>query len=132
MSFREAIQGFLHRRSALVDHGADDVFEIIGQEVGDPNNAALIVAMCEDLRRCIVVGQWSSDRRPGEPARVIVEIDDQLLHDHAGAKRYNPRTRLQARINNETGYKPVMQGSNIPNGRPGVCRGRFAQNFFPN
>src|ERR1700691_6404397 len=60
--------------------------EIIRQQIGGPHNAAAALAVREHLRGCVVVRQQSSDRRPGEAACAVVDIHDQLLHNHAVAE----------------------------------------------
>jgi hypothetical protein len=70
----------------------------VREQVGDPDESAALLAIGKYLSRGIVVSEPPSACGPDEPARVVVEVDDQLTHHHAVAEGDDPGGTLEAGI----------------------------------
>src|SRR5437660_11139555 len=63
-----SLQRLLHRAQALLDHRRDGAGDLVGQQVGDPDDAAAPIAVDEDMHRRVVVGyQWRAELVLGMP-----------------------------------------------------------------
>src|SRR5206468_6874300 len=56
------VERFLHDRGGLVDHRANFTRELVGQQVGDPDESAASRLVGEDLHRRVVVRDRKSTR----------------------------------------------------------------------
>jgi hypothetical protein len=62
-----ALQGFLHDRHALLEHRANRPGHLVGEQVGDPDDAAAPLTVPEDLQRGVVVREpRAADDGPAE------------------------------------------------------------------
>ena len=80
-------------RDQLGRHGRGAV----RQQVGDPDRAGVSVAGLEDLQRGAVVCQSLALGRPGQPATIVVEVEDRFAHHPAVLEGDDPgrAVRLQ-------------------------------------
>ena len=81
-------------------------------------------AVGEDLCRRVVVRHGAADRRPRHPALAIVDVDDQLAHDHAVAERDHAGAVLEARVGDEARHQPGVQRADVAQRVPGGLGGR--------
>ncbi|MEO5845392.1 MAG: hypothetical protein ABIQ33_11185 [Caldimonas sp.] len=99
----------LHRGQAVIDHRGDRGRVVVGQEVGDPDEAAGMVAGGEDLRARVVMGEPAADNRPCDALSRGVDVDDQFARDPAVCEGDDARARLEAAIGDEAGGKRVWR-----------------------
>ena len=90
----------------------------VRQEIRNPHHACSVSALGEDLKRRVVVCEepalGRSDKSPG----FVVYCDNGFPQHRPIDERYNA-PRAQARIGNESRHQSRVQGTNIPNNRPG-------------
>src|SRR5262249_54019913 len=81
-----ALERLLDDRCALRHDAGDVACQGVGQQVGDPDEAAAMVALGEDLGRGNGMSKPSAAHGPDETTGIVVEIDAQPAREHAVAE----------------------------------------------
>src|SRR5260221_13467505 len=124
------LQCLLHGGSPLLDELADRGGEVVGQHVGDPDEPTAVRIFCKDLHRRIVVRGPPLDRRVGKPARLVVNVDDQLAYHRTVPESDDPGVSFEAGIDDEAWREALVDRADIANRRPNDLRAGLDQDFL--
>src|SRR5262249_57945140 len=103
---------------------------LVGERAGAPGEPAAARAVGEDLYRRVVVAEPPTPRRPGEPPRLVVEVDDQLADDHPVAEGDDAGVGLEASVDDEPGHQARVQRSDVTDRRPDVLGAGLERNLL--
>ena len=120
------LEGGADRRRAHAHHLADRRRQLVRQHVGDPHEAAGVLAVRDDLRRRVVVGrpQWALDHRVDEAAGVVVDGDEHLPGNRTVDEGDDPGVAVGLGGDDEAAGEPLVHGAEVAQRGPdGVGRG---------
>src|SRR5436190_6929896 len=124
-----SLQRLFHRAHALVDHRADRRCGVVRQQVGNPDRFGA-VAIGEDLHRRIVMRHPLALRRPAQPPRRVVLIDDDLLHHEPVTERDDARiAALHAAVGDEARDEALVDVADVAYGVPDLLWTRIDADF---
>lgn len=109
-----ALQGALNDSEPLLHHGGDPGGHLIRQQVRDPDEPAVTLAVRKHLSGGIVVRHSTTDHGPHEAPRVIVDIDDYLARDQPVPKGHNPGPFLEPDVCDKSRGQSPMDRADIP------------------
>lgn len=90
------------------------VFQLIWQQVGDPDETAAPGRIVEYLRGCIVMTKWFVYDSPDKAPLGVIYIDNKFPNHLPIAERHSTRTGLKFSVGDKTRYQPCMQRTDIP------------------
>src|SRR6185369_5707036 len=103
----------------------------IRHEISDPNNSRLIVAFCEYLHRCVMVGKRPSTSRPRVPAGPVIDADDELAHNQSISKSDCSPVAFEFAIQNKPRHQAFVNRAHIPNHLPDKRFTSIDSNLLP-
>ena len=107
--------------------GPDSVRSVVRPDVSYPDHAALIRAFRQDLYRRVVMRQLQRTLDDGvsQPARLIVEVDEQFARDRAVGERDDPGVAVEPRADDEPGGQTLVDGAHVAHRLPHVLGARL-------
>jgi len=87
--------------------------ELVRQQVGDPDKPSAVLSLGEDLRGCIVMCEGPVGHRPHQPAGLVIKVDEPLACDRAVDERHDSVVAVEARLGDESGCQPLVDGAPV-------------------
>src|SRR5262245_19509263 len=125
-----APQRLLHCRRAEIHLHVHVGRNRVRQHVGDPHQAAAVIAFGEHLRRRAVVCQTLALDGIDLPPLLVVAIDQHLARHRAVGKRHDARVTVEPGVSDEAGHQPRMQRAEVAQRVPDVRRVRVDDDVF--
>lgn len=110
----------LHDGRPLLDARAYLRYEFVRQHVGDPDETAPVLALREHLERGVVMGDRHPplDHRVGQPARPVVDVDDQFADLSAAGQGEGPEVSLETRVDDVSRQEATVHSTDVADRRP--------------
>src|SRR5215218_4137483 len=106
--------------------------QVVGQQVGDPDEAAAAVAYVEYLPRPVVVGVGPVDDRPRQASLVVIAVDKPLAHDRAVQEGHDPVGAVEAAVDRESPHESLVQGAPVAESVPYLLGARIDERLLAN
>src|ERR1700733_10913470 len=88
----------LHRRSSLIHVCGNEPGQLVWQHVDDPDNAAASLIIGKDLHRGAARYETSSGLSVHEPARFVVDVDEQFARHPAVCKGHDACVSIEVTV----------------------------------
>jgi hypothetical protein len=127
---RAAFERLFHCVQTLLNHLPNRFGDFIGHQIRYPNGSTLVLALRENLHRRVVVSEGLAASRPRMSAGLIIDIDDELTHDHSIRKRNDAPVTFEFTVYYEAWYQTFVNGADIADRVPNKFFASLDFNFF--